>query len=95
MKINQIYYEELRSFLVNGKWTNRKFGIGASLNEENGKLSEHLNDLKVIVRRELDRLDREVIGNDSDKYENAKDFLMGMVENIKREVELIDSGMPF
>jgi len=95
MKINQIYYEELRSFCINGKWSNRKFGIGASLDEENGKLSEHLNDLKIIVRRELDRLDREVIGNDSDKYENAKEFLMGIAENIKREVELIDSGMPF
>ena len=93
MKINQIYYEELRSFLVDGKWTNRKFGIGASLNEENGKLSERLNDLQVIVKRELDRLDREIIGNDLDKYKKA--FLENEAENIKREIELIDVGNPF
>ena len=95
MKINQIYYEELRSFNVDNKWRNRKIGIGASLDNENGKLSERLDDLKIIVRRELDRLDKEVTVNGSDKYENAIEFLMGMAANIKREVEIIDSGLPF
>ena len=95
MNINQIYYEELRSFNVDNKWRNRKIGIGASLDNENGKLSERLDDLKIIVRRELDRLDKNEIGNDSDKYKNAKEFLENTAENIKREIELIDSGMPF
>jgi len=95
MNINQIYYEELRSFNVDNKWRNRKIGIGASLDNENGKLSERLDDLKIIVRRELDRLDKEVTVNGSDKYENAKEFLMGMAADIKREVEIIDSGLPF
>ena len=95
MNINQIYYEELRSFNVDNKWRNRKIGIGASLDNENGKLSERLDDLKIIVKRELDRLDKNEIGNDSDKYKNAKEFLENTAENIKREIELIDSGMPF
>jgi len=95
MNINQIYYEELRSFNVDNKWRNRKIGIGASLDNENGKLSERLDDLKIIVRRELDRLDKNEIGNDSDKYKNAKEFLENTAENIKREIELIDSGLPF
>ena len=95
MNVNKIYYEELRSFCVDGKWKNRKIGIGASLDNENGKLSERLDDLKIIVRRELDRLDKNEIGNDSDKYKNAKEFLENTAENIKREIELIDSGMPF
>ena len=95
MNINQIYYEELKSFNVDNKWRNRKIGIGASLDNENGKLSERLDDLKIIVKRELDRLDKNEIGNDSDKYKNAKEFLENTAENIKREIELIDSGMPF
>ena len=95
MNINQIYYEELRSFNVDNKWRNRKIGIGASLDNENGKLSERLNDLQVIVKRELDRLDRKVIENNSDKYQNAKELLINTAENIKREVEIIDSGLPF
>ena len=94
MKINKIYYEELRSVIIDGKWTNRKIGVGASLDNENGQLSERINDLKVIVRRELDNLDRETI-NDSDKYKEAKRCLLNIATSIKDEVDLIDSGMPF
>ena len=98
MNINKIYYEKLGSFCVEGKWAYRKVGIGASLpdiNEDNSMLSNRINELKVIVERELDRLDKEVTVNGSDKYENAKEFLMDMAKNIKKEIELIDSGLPF
>jgi len=98
MNVNKIYYEELRSFCVDGKWAHRKVGIGASLpgiSEDNSRLSNRIDELKVIVRQELDRLEKEVIGNNSDKYQNAKELLINTAENIKREVEIIDSGLPF
>jgi len=92
MKIDKIYYEELRSVSIDGKWTNKKIGVGASLDNENGQLSNRIDDLKVIVKRELDR---ETIGDDSDKYKNAKELLLNIATNIKSEIELIDSGLPF
>ena len=95
MKIDKIYYEELRSVFIDGKWANRKIGIGATLNDESGQLSDHIDDLKIIVRRELDNLNGEYVGGDSEKYAKTKAYLINVATNIKKEIEFIDSGMPF
>ena len=92
MKIDKIYYEELKSIYIDGKWMNKKVGIGASLDDENGQLSNRLDDLKVIARRELNRDDNVIKPDHEEKY---KQLLKDTVKNIENEIELIEDDIPF
>lgn len=81
MKIDKIYYEELRSVFIDGKWANKRLGVGASLDDENDQLSNRLDDLKTIVKRELDRDTIEP----ENKYEKLLEDIIIKVEALKED----------
>ena len=53
MNITKIYYEELRSEKINGKWTSKKIGAEVSV-EADDALQDCLGCVKEYVRRNLD-----------------------------------------
>ena len=80
MDIKRIYYEELRSEQINGKWTSKK--IGAEVNVEvNDALQDCLNCVKEYVRRNLDLEDFEM--------KTTKQ----MLEDISKQAKKIMSGI--
>ena len=80
MDIKRIYYEELCSEQINGKWTSKK--IGAEVNVEvNDALQDCLNCVKEYVRRNLDLEDFEM--------KTTKQ----MLEDISKQAKKIMSGI--
>ena len=79
MDIKRIYYEELRSECINGKWQSKK--IGAEVNvEANDVLSENLEYVKNYVKRNLDLEDYQEKTTKQmleDIRKQAKKILMG------------------
>jgi len=90
MKIDRIYYEELKSIYLDGKWMNKKVGIGASIVLHQDDISICLNELKTRVQFELNKDDTKP--NYEEKY---KQLLKDTVKNIENEIELIEDDIPF
>ena len=90
MKIDRIYYEELRSDYIDEKWTNKKVGMGATIRYPQEDISMNLDELKVRVRFELNKDDTKP--NYEEKY---KQLLKDTVKNIEKEIEYIEDDIPF
>mgnify|MGYP001126326969 CR=1 FL=1 len=80
MEITKIYYEELRSEQINGKWTSKKIGAEVSV-KENDVLSENLEYVKNYVKRNLD--------NEDYAEKTAKQ----MLDDIRKQAKKIMNGL--
>jgi hypothetical protein len=89
MRISKVYYEELRSVCIDGKWTSKK--IGAEVEIKGADIvPEGLYFAKEFVRKELDK---EVEIEDNKKYKKAFEKVRKSLEN---EVDIIEEDeMPF
>jgi len=79
MNITKVYYEELRSVCINGKWTSKKIGVEVPIEEgQNGSYA--LEGAKEFVQRKLD----EEMGDNKKTEELRKlaDKINEMVKNI-------------
>jgi len=79
MEITKVYYEELRSVCINGKWTSKKIGVEVPIEEgQNGSYA--LEGAKEFVQRKLD----EEMGDNKKTEELRKlaDKINEMVKNI-------------
>ena len=79
MEITKVYYEELRSVCINGKWTSKKIGVEVPIEEgQNGSYA--LEGAKEFVQRKLD----EEMGDNKKTEELRKlaDKTNEMVKNI-------------
>jgi len=79
MNITKVYYEELRSVCINGKWTSKK--VGAEVPIERGQNGSYaLEGAKTFVQNKLD----EEMGDNKKTEELRKlaDKINEMVKNI-------------
>ena len=79
MKIERIYYEELRSECINGKWTSKK--IGAEVEVGKYTYDSCFNHAKTYVK---DKLDLEDFEQKTTKQ---------MLEDIRKQAKEIINGM--
>jgi len=89
MKISKVYYEELRSVCIDGKWTSKK--IGAEVEVDGLRLpTEYLNYAKTLVRNELNK---EIEVEDNKKYKKA---FTKISKSIQNEIDKIEQDeIPF
>ena len=80
VNIKRIYYEELRSECVNGKWTSKKIGALVSV-EKDDNCNFCLEYAKEYVRRNLDR----------ENY--AEKTTKQMLEDIQKQAKKIINGL--
>lgn len=80
MDIKKIYYEELRSEQINGKWTSKKIGAEVSVAEYE-KYDDCFRLAKTYVREKLDLEDSE--------QKTTKQLL----EDIRKQAKEIMNGM--
>jgi len=86
MKISKVYYEELRSVYIDGKWTSKK--IGAEVEIEGRDIpSENLDYAKHWVRGNLDV---EIEVEDNKKYKKAFEKISKSVQNEIDKIEVDD-----
>ena len=78
MNIAKVYYEELRSVCINGKWTSKK--VGAEVEVDEDLYNTCYNHAKSFVQRKLD----EEMGDNKKTEELRKlaDKINEMVKNI-------------
>jgi len=84
MNITKVYYEELRSVCINGKWTSKKIGVEVPIEEgQNGSYA--LEGAKEFVQRKLDE------GMKSPKdyidMKAARNLLKELDDKIKKIIE--------
>ena len=79
MNITKVYYEELRSVCINGKWTSKKVGAEVEVGEVSNASSAHIV-AKEFVQNKLD----EEMGDNKKTEELRKlaDKINEMVKNI-------------
>ena len=80
MDIKRIYYEELRSECINGKWTSKKIGALVAVTKKD-IISDCLEHAKEYVRKELD--------NEEFSTKTTKQ----MLEDIRKQAREILNGL--
>jgi len=89
MKISKVYYEELRSVCIDGKWTSKKIGAEVSLM---GSDNEHG---AIVMAKSFVRvsLDTEIEVGDNKKYKKAFEKISKSIQNEIDKIE--EDEIPF
>jgi len=89
MEISKVYYEELRSICIDGKWTSKKIGLEVEV-ERGDVPSENLDYAKHWVKGNLDV---EIEVEDNKKYKKAFEKISKSLQNEIDKIE--EEEMPF
>lgn len=88
MKIDKVYYEELKSVFIDGKWANKKVGIGATIDNSIESIPFAMFKLKELVKRELRTEEKE-------RGLKYKEVVEQNIKHLKSEMEHIENDCPF
>ncbi len=91
MDISKVYYEELRSICIDGKWTSKKIGAEVDIGRASKSLtgaSMGLDCAKKFVRT---KLDAEIEVEDNKKYKEAFEKIQKKVQYEADKIEEEDA----
>jgi len=91
MKITKIYYEELRSEQINGKWTSKKIGAEVSVN---GKIVSGDN-VMMVEQSVTEALEyaKNYVKKNLDNEDFAEKTTKQMLEDISKQAKKIMNGL--